>query len=75
MAMPKQSLLEKAKAKSSSQRTVIGHEEIALALAWARDEVTLTQVAFALGHERAASEVYSCLSRALREAIRRKELS
>ena len=71
----KKTLLQKARqlpvtaAKSDS----VGKQEIALALAWARGEITLRQVSHALGLQSSGSPSYVMLARALRAYIREKE--
>ncbi|MDP3768202.1 MAG: hypothetical protein Q8S13_09315 [Dehalococcoidia bacterium] len=70
-------LLEKAKNERMIRGSIrkLGHEEIELALAWARDEVTLRQVNAVIGGDPSGStSAYLFLARALREAIRRKEV-
>ena len=69
--MAKQSLLEKAlTAKRPDKRLErITPEEIELALAWLQDEVTLTQVAYALGMKGPGNAV-SRMAVIIREAYR-----
>jgi len=60
-------LLEQAK-KHGAQVQDINKEEINLAIAWAKDEVTLAQVGITL--DIASASTYLFLARALREAVR-----
>jgi hypothetical protein len=65
-------LLEKAKATPSRERKMVVSEEvIELALAWARDEISLVQATVALKGTRGKMTAYVNLARGLREAIRK----
>ena len=68
----RQSLLEKARTKKagSKQPLIITPEHIDLAIAWARNEVTYSQVADAMGKSKAGGPlVYCFLARALSQAL------
>ena len=66
--MKKQSLLEKAvNRKMVRTTTVISKEDIELAIAWANDEVTITQCATAWGVR--VSGAYLKLALSLRQAV------
>lgn len=61
-------LLEKAKKSKSGSRIKVTPEKIALAIAWARDEVTITQCTKAIGIKHGAG-TYSLLAIALKAAV------
>lgn len=70
-------LLEKAKAVKAikAKGTDITADLIGLAIAWAKDEVTFTQVNVAInGSKDSTMSSYIHLSRALRQAIRNGQL-
>jgi hypothetical protein len=60
-------LVEKARSKALSRKssTPITPEHIELAMAWAKGEVTTSQVAFALDRESESNAAYVMLARAL----------
>lgn len=64
-------LLEKAKnfKVGTKPRTVIGKEEAELGVAWARSEVSITQVKKVTGKKN-SNNVYTFLAISLREAVR-----
>lgn len=64
----KQTLLEKAKQINYKQKAEVSPEEIELAMAWIRNEVTLTQCGAALGTR--ASSTASRLAIIIRQAYR-----
>jgi hypothetical protein len=68
----KMTLLEKAKATPNRNRKLqVPDEVIELALAWARDEITLAQATTALKGARDKMTGYVDLARGLREAVRK----
>jgi hypothetical protein len=63
-------LLEKAKAvKTKARNTDFPKEEIELAVAWANNKVSTTQVAHALGQKSTSGGVYVFLATRLRAYI------
>ena len=70
--MAKKTLLEKAKQIEGKAHSSISEEDIQLALAWARDEVSLTQCVGAWGKKNGGS-IYSRLANALKIHITRKK--
>lgn len=75
MEKHKITLLEKAKEiPNRGNFKPISSEEIELALAWANNEITLTQAARAYGIDRrmGVSQAYNRLALALREYIRKE---
>lgn len=69
-------LLEIAKARTPKERRNmdITDQHIELAIAWAKDEITYSQVLAALfGNNKGTMQAYVVLARALREGIRRAE--
>jgi hypothetical protein len=68
----KMTLLEKANAAPNRDRKLqVSDEVIELALAWARDEISLAQAITALKGERRKNSGYVDLARGLREAVRK----
>lgn len=65
------SLLEKAKEVRTKKSVPATEEEIELALAWVREEVTLYQIAQAYGKTSGTGNVYIRLAIALREYVKR----
>jgi hypothetical protein len=68
-------LLAKAKAYSPTRRYYKGEpssEEIELALAWANDEITLSQVSYALTGKPKGTAVYTRLALALKKAYKQE---
>lgn len=71
-----QSLLDKAKTKSRAGRAGIESstkEEIDLAVAWAKGDITLTQAMHAHGINKANATIYTRLAFALAAYVRREE--
>ena len=74
--MKGKTLLEQAKeVRLRHKQAVITDEQIELALAWARDEVTMKQVGIVVmdltGNTGATNNIYNWLAIRLREAFRR----
>lgn len=66
-----QTLLEKAKSVTNIRKNHITEEEVELALAWMRDEISMTQATVAIGQDkRQGAMIYSKFCLALREAYR-----
>lgn len=69
--MTKQTLLDKAKARKSNYKfSLASNEDIELALAWVRDEISLTQVCVAYDSKPGTS-IYSRLAISLKAHIQR----
>ena len=74
-SMKTQSLLQKAKAIHNRRSLrAITDEQIELAVAWARDEISYMQVHQVIG-KRDGMAAYTLLARALREHIKRQTLT
>lgn len=70
------SLVELAKTSNPPKRSTLSitDQDVELAMAWAKDEVTLTQVQrVKRSGERMNSNIYIYLARCLKEAIRREQ--
>jgi hypothetical protein len=64
-------LVEKAKARRSGAREVT-KDDIELALLWVKGDVGIVQVAHAYGKEKAITDAYVRLARALKQYLRKK---
>jgi hypothetical protein len=75
MADKKKSLLLRAKAAKSKTIEKVSDEQIELALAWARGEVSYTQVNFAIyGKHKNSGSTYPFIANGLRKYIQDKNL-
>ena len=75
MAAKKNSLLLKAKSIKSKTIEKVSEEQIELALAWARGEVSYTQVNFAItGKETNSGKCYTFIANGLKKYIQNKNL-
>lgn len=64
--MEKLTLLERAKGVSTKRKNLATPEVVELAVAWANDEVTLSQVMAAMPGKSSGSSVYSALANGLK---------
>lgn len=71
-----QSLLKKAKAKEVHRKRgrFTTKEDIAIALAWAKDEITHTQVAHAYGVSGQGAQVYVRVAQGLKAYVQQQKV-
>lgn len=70
-------LTEKAKTHKFKDRATRNptQDEIDLAIAWAKDEITYSQASFAVTEGRSQMQVYVLIARALRQAFREGKIT
>lgn len=70
MSTNKQTLLQKAKKVTSHKKVIPQTKEMQeVALAWCRDEITITQIAKALGLNNTGTRIYSKLALSLKSYL------
>ncbi len=75
MSIKKNSLLAKAKSMRSKTIEKVSDQQIEISLAWARGEVSYTQVNFAIyGKENNSAGAYCFIANGLRKYIQDKKL-
>jgi len=73
--MKKKTLLQKAKkVKMRHRKIIVTDEHIELALAWVKDDITLTQVNLALNKPRDTGNTLYALAVYIREAYRKGQI-
>lgn len=69
------SLVDKAKALKTDKRAIrVNEDTIALAISWAKDEISLAQAEMVLFGKKSGPKAYVIFARALREGFRRGTL-